>query len=218
MEAFSGVLGALGKLGGGLGQGVSALGPLTSLFGMVNQFSQAQKQKALVDRSIYYSKHPEVVANLEKQYEKPLSSGLTSSISNVVNANLAEQGLSQAPGIQSQVLSQALAPYQQQEQQFALQEAFKALGLPSEALAAMNSGQQPNLANMLKYLLPSGSTSPFGSVGGLSDPALGTPSYIPGGGGPTLTAPDIGTTDAGGIDLGGLLGGGGSPPSIGIGG
>jgi hypothetical protein len=203
MEAFSSILGGLGKFGGALGQGASALGPVTGLFGMINQFSQAQKQKALTDRQIYYAKHPEAVSNLVAQDTKPLSSGLTSSVSNVVNANLAEQGLSQAPGIQTQVLSQALAPYQQQEQQFAIQEAFKSLGLPAEALASLNSTMNPGgLAAMLKNILPgSGSSSPSGGTPGFQIPNT-DPSGGSWGGSPSdtgVTFPSIG-------DLGGFVG------------
>lgn len=201
-EAFSSILGGLGKFGGALGQGASALGPVAGLFGMINQFSQAQKQKALVDRQIYYAKHPEAVANLVAQDTKPLSSGLTSAVSNVVNANLAEQGLSQAPGIQTQVLSQALAPYQQQEQQFAIQEAFKSLGLPAEALTSLNSTMNPGgLAAMLKNILPgSGSSTPG------AGPGFQIPNTSPEGGSWGESPSDTGVSFPSIGDLGGFVG------------
>jgi hypothetical protein len=201
MEAFKPILGVLGTLGKDIGGATSALGPLTGLFGMINQFSQASKQKALVDRQIYYAKHPEAVANLVAQDTKPLSSGLTSSVSNVVNANLAEQGLSQAPGIQTQVLSQALAPYQQQEQQFAIQEAFKSLGLPAEALASLNSTMNPTgLAGMLKNILPGSGSS---SGGG---PGFQIPNTSPEGGSWGGSPSDTGVTFPSIGDLGGFVG------------
>jgi hypothetical protein len=174
MQAFTGILGALG---GGLGKGLSALSPLTSLAGMINQYSLAGKEKAALDRSLYYSKHPEAIANLEKSFERPLSTGLTKGVENIVNASLGEQGLSQAPGIQAQVLSQALAPYQQQEQAFALQEAFKAIGLPIDALGAVQGTMNPQgLAAMLKSILPGG-----GGTGG--GPGFQIPNTDPSGGG-----------------------------------
>ncbi len=187
MEAFSGILGTLGKIGGGIGTGVGAASPFLSVFGLIDQFSKAQKEKALMDRQIYYSKHPEAIANLAKGFERPLSTGLTTGVGNVVNASLAEQGLSQAPGIQSQVLAQALAPYQQNEQQMAITEALKAIGLPAEALQSLQSTMRPDaLAMMLKSILPG------------QNPTSGVPmSPVPGSGTGDIFAPT--SSDSGGI-------------------
>jgi hypothetical protein len=186
MEAFSSIIGAVGK---GLGTGAGGIGAIAPLFGMINQFSQAQKEKALMDRQIYYSKHPEAIANLAKSFERPLDKSLTSGVENVVNASLGEQGLSQAPGIQSQVLSQALAPYQQQNQQMAIQEAFKAIGLPAEALGALQSTMRPDmLALMLKGILPGSQTGSKGT------PGFQIPNTDPSGGGWGVPPSDTGVT------------------------
>ncbi len=169
MQAFSGILNALGGATGI----TKGLGAVTSLAGLVNQFSLANKEKSALDRSIYYSKHPEAVSNLVTSMTKPLETGLVKGTENIVNASLAEQGLSQAPGIQTQVLSQALAPYQQNEQQMAITEAFKALGLPAETLAAIQKTMRPDdLAAMLKNVLP-GSKSTGGGGGFLPSDAGG---------------------------------------------
>lgn len=66
-------------------------------------------------------------------FMRPLSAGLTSGVGNVVQANMAERGLAQSPGIFSEVMAQALAPFQQQTQQDAISAYFKSLGLPIEA-------------------------------------------------------------------------------------
>jgi hypothetical protein len=138
------------------------------IFGVINQMSLASKEKSALDRQIYYSKHPEAINALVKQFQQPLSAGLTAGTENVVNASLAQQGLSQAPGIQSQVLSQALAPYQQNEQQMAIAEAFKALGLPMEALQSIQSVMgSTDLAGSLKGILPGGSGQGSGGFGAL---------------------------------------------------
>jgi hypothetical protein len=182
MQAFGSILGTLGNIGTGLGTGLSALSPITSLFGMINQFNQAQKEKAIVDRSIYYSKHPEAISNMVTAATKPLDTGLTKGVENIVNASLASQGLSQAPGIQSQVLAQALAPYQQQNQRLALNEVLAAIGLPEQALASLQSSMRPDqLSLMLKGILPGGGTGTWGGgmVGGTPDNALSGISYIP---------------------------------------
>lgn len=188
-DSFSSILGDISKLAPAIGLG-------TSLFGAINQFSLAGKEKSAMDQSIYYSKNPQAINALVKQFQQPLSSGLTSGVGNVVNASLAEQGLSQAPGIQSQVLSQALAPYQQNSQQMAIEEAFKALGLPIQALQAIQSTMKPDqLALMLKSILPGQQQSPYptfggGSVGGQSDPALATNDWIPQNMGPPMNPDD----------------------------
>jgi len=65
--------------------------------------------------------------------KQPLSQGLTQSVGNVVQANMAERGLSQAPGIFSTALAQGLAPYDLQLLNAAQDAYFKKLGLPISA-------------------------------------------------------------------------------------
>lgn len=171
MEAFNALIGPLSKM----------MGPLTGLMGMISQMSLASKEKSAMDRSIYYSKHPEAINALVKQFQQPLSAGLTSGVGNVVNASMAEQGLSQAPGIQSQVLAQALAPYQQNEQQMAIAEAMKAIGLPAEALQMiMGVKGGTDLSSLLKGVLPGGGGMDIGKI--LRDAGMAA-----GGGGPQTT-------------------------------
>jgi hypothetical protein len=70
----------------------------------------------------------------------PLNAGLVQSVTNATQGNLAEQGLAESPGIQSAVLAQALAPYQQQNVDRAMQAILAKLGLPAQyAGAIMNS-------------------------------------------------------------------------------
>lgn len=180
-DVFSKVLGGFENFGGGLGKTMGALkGPL-SIFDMVSQIQQQQKQKAMLDRQIYYAKHPEALANLEKQFEKPLSTGLTTGVGNIVQGQLAERGLNQAPGIYGEVLAQALAPFQMQEQQNAMQMAMKQLGLPAEILAGSQGGGPGNLPTLLQSLMqPQGKTNypsiPSTPSGGTSPSEPGIPS------------------------------------------
>ena len=192
-------------LGGGLGaQLLNGLSGPLGIMQAISQMSLAGKEKSALDQSIWWSKNPTAISGLVNQLEQPLSKGLTSGVGNVVNASLAEQGLSQAPGIQSQVMAQALAPYQQNEQQMAITEALKAIGLPSEALANIQSVMNPSqLALMLKSILPQ-RTQPTPNIGNL-----------PGGGN------DTGWNDAGWGDENitwgqpsGGGGGGGFDPSV----
>jgi hypothetical protein len=191
MDGFNALLGSLSQFAPVLNAG-------TGLAGLINQFSLASKEKSIMDESIYYSKNPQAISAIAAKLQQPLSSGLTSGVGNVVNASLAEQGLSQAPGIQSQVMSQALAPYQMQEQQMALEAALQAIGLPAQALAAIRGSMNPmQLASMLKGILPGQPPNPNlfgtwngGSVGGVSDPALAMPQYMPTNIGPPLNPDD----------------------------
>lgn len=186
MEAFGKIIGSFKDMGKSGLETLehNPLGSITSLFGMIDQFSKAQKEKAMMDRSIYYAKHPEAISNMVTKATKPLEAGLVKGTENIVNASLAEQGLSQAPGIQSQVLTQALAPYQQNAQQMAMYEVFKALGMPQEALAGIKSTMRPDdLAAMLKNILPGSGGSPAATSGGgqQTTPSI-LPDWIPGSG------------------------------------
>jgi hypothetical protein len=76
---------------------------------------------------------------------QPLNRSLVQSVGNQVSGTLAEQGLAEAPGIQATVLSQALAPYEQQNQQTALQLVLQRLGLPLSYAQTLLQGLPPNV-------------------------------------------------------------------------
>ena len=147
---FGSVLGSLGKMVGG-----NPLGSILGIMGVINQMQMASKEKKALDQSLWYSKHPEAIAAIARKLQQPLSAGLTKGTENIVSANLAEQGLSEAPGIQASVLTQALAPYQIREQEMAMTAALRAIGLPTEALANLRStGSESDLASLLQLVLP----------------------------------------------------------------
>jgi hypothetical protein len=58
-----------------------------------------------------------------------LSAGLTDSVTNATQAQLAERGLGGSSAAMQSVLAQALAPYIQQNQQLSIQELMQSLGL-----------------------------------------------------------------------------------------
>jgi len=159
MDQFTQILSSLGKAISG-----NPIGSGTSIMQMISNMSIAQKEKQAVDRALWYSKNPQAISQMQQQFEKPLDQGLIKGTENIVNASLGEQGLSQAPGIQQQVSQQALAPYIQQNQNTALMEVFKALGLPAEALQALSGMKSPGaLAMQLKSILPQGPGTPGGT-------------------------------------------------------
>lgn len=109
---------------------------------------------------------PEAMAAGAAKLEQPLSSGLTSSVGNAVQGYMAERGLSQAPGIQAEALSQGLAPYKLQEQQLAMNAFLQKLGLPAQAAARFLPTPGPiDLSKLFQSLFqrpdPSASTNGF---------------------------------------------------------
>ena len=103
----------------------------------------------------------------------PLNTGLVQGVENQVQSSLASQGLAEAPGIQASVLSQSLAPYQQQNQNTALQLVLQQLGIPVSILQNLrpNANMSPLLALLLRQNNPTttGSlvpTSPPGATPG----------------------------------------------------
>ena len=192
MSEIANIIGMLGKLAPIISAGTAGAG-------IISEIQLQQKEKAALDRAMYYSKHPEAVTNMVKGATQPLSTGLTAGVGNEVNASLAEQGLSQAPGIQSQVLAQALAPYYQNEQKMALEQVLGTIGMPLQALTAMQGMQNPmTLAMLMQSILPKGSAQ-FNTTGTMNPMDMG-----PGGPfdtGITAGTPPIFDTGATGTDV-----------------
>lgn len=153
----------------GAGTGLKDLATIGSagagLFGNISAERQrSQELNNLKQQQAQAEQTPAQLAAQVSSATAPLNSALVSSVGNQVSGTLAEQGLSQAPGIQAQALAQGLAPFEQQNQATALQLVMKRLGLPVEyaqTLLAGNPGQV-NLAPLLALLGKAG-----GSTGGL---------------------------------------------------
>ncbi len=119
--------------------------------------------------------------------QAPLSSGLVQNVTNTVDANAAASGTAQAPGVVSAELSQALAPYIQQNQQTAISEVLSRLtGSQSDAGSILSSLHNTNLSPLLALLMrqnnPTGGGAspgnfqwqgPPAALGGAFDPTLG---------------------------------------------
>ncbi len=110
--------------------------------------------------------------------EQPLNAALVQAVTNTTNANLAEQGLSEAPGLIATAESQALAPFQQANQQTALNLVLQKLGLPAEF--ARTIPPNANLSPLLALLMRGAGNQGGGSGGGFSTTGpnidqLGTP-------------------------------------------
>ena len=158
--------------------------PLTSLLGAAgagaNIYSgveQAQQQSRINSAQNYIMnlvQNPAKMSAAAAQYATPLTAGLTADISNQVQGNLAERGLGSSPAAYTQQLTQALAPYIQNQQSTALQTLLSSLGLTANMKTTT-----PSFANISKLLAglqspssPSSGTSPvsFSSLFGNADP------------------------------------------------
>lgn len=175
---------ALSNIGNWLGStaGKTVMGLGTAGAGLVQNLQAYQKQKQVQDLISNPAKFNAMVAATEK----PLSQGLTTDIARQSDAYGAERGLGSSPAVMQDVFAQALAPYQYQEQQAAVNSVLQRLGL-----MAQNQVKPIDVSSIFKALSMAGTTpKPYptgtwggGSVGGVSDPGLATvgamPGYVP---------------------------------------
>lgn len=140
-QAFSSLANS-GSNGGGLAGFLKGIAPYAGLgsagAGIIGNVQANNARNSVLSAEMnrmnaYNKMTPADVVKGITSLEQPLSSNLTHNVGNVVSGQLAERGLSQAPGIQAQALAQGLAPYQLQEQQLAQQAFFQKLGLPISA-------------------------------------------------------------------------------------
>jgi hypothetical protein len=103
-------------------------------------------------------KNPAAAQKAAAAYTQPLSAGLTDSVTNQVQASLAERGLGGSPAAMQSTLAQALAPYIQQNQQTGLNAMMQMLNAGGSARPqALPSVDLSKLMAALK--MPSGSSS-----------------------------------------------------------
>ena len=160
---------------------------------------QADQQRSAAARAAQNNMNlsPAKLSAMVSSGTQPLNAGLVQAITGNVNANLAEQGLSEAPGLIATATSQALAPFEQQNQNTALQLVLQKLGLPAELLKTIpaNTNLSPLLAMLFKGF-GSGTALPSNSNGfyttGPNPPPPTTDANTPGGG-------SVGTYDFGGL-------------------
>jgi hypothetical protein len=111
-----------------------------------NVASQAEKNAKLT---------PAQLGSQVASATQPLDRNLTNAINNQVQGDMASRGLAEAPGIFAATEGQALAPFQQAEQDRALQLILAKLGLPASTLAALRSGGggMANLSPLLQMIM-----------------------------------------------------------------
>lgn len=167
----------------------STAGSLASTGSNIYQGYQNQQYQ---DKLRSLAQNPQALNQYEQGFVQPLSAGLTQGVENQAQGYAAERGLSQSPALQSEIVSQALAPYIQSQQQSGYSNALQALGLgggatPSNTQASLTSGLS-GLSGLSKLgqggsAAASASGDPYSSLGSAQELAGLTPTvpYAPGG-------------------------------------
>lgn len=145
---------------------------------------------------------PSQLTSMVTGAEAPINQSLIQNVDNSVQADVASRGLAQAPGIFASEESQALAPYEQQNYQTALQQVLSQLGLPLEYASAIQKflPGQTNLTPALMLFLKSlqGRTATGGSGGASTNPAALL--NLIQSGSDSGTIPDLGLDSSGATD------------------
>lgn len=160
-----------------LGLGSAGAGAIGNIFAS-NKRNQVLNQQLTDQQNLMnIANNPQLLAQNIQSVERPLSNALTASVGNSVQGYLGERGLSQAPGITTEALAQGLAPFQQQQQQMAIQAYLQSLGLPAQAAARFLPYPTSTPLNSLFQSLfknTNGTNNPpFGSGGGNGVPGTG---------------------------------------------
>lgn len=207
------ILGSLaGWLGSPAGKGLGEVAGLGATgAGLVgNLLADRQRAQAAAAAKANMNLSPQQLGTMVSGATQPLDRALVQAVTGNVNANLAEQGLSQAPGLIATATSQALAPYEQQNQQAALQLVLRKLGLPAEFASTIPPNAQ--LAPLIAMLMKGFGTNPSNTPGGGTPPTF--PTYDTTGtynfGGLIPPTPSPSTDTTGTYDFGSLIPPGGS--------
>ena len=152
----------VGNLLPALQAGAGGAGLLGNVMNMVTQGQQVNKLKEFENMS------PQQLSGLVTSAEKPLSQDLLNSVGNTVQADVASRGLAESPGIFANTETQALAPFQQQQQQMALQLILQKMGLPAEIIA--NLTKNANVSSLFQKLGQNSGAG--GGTGGASSPSI----------------------------------------------
>lgn len=201
-QGIGGILGSLGStIGSGAGSilskiggaspGQDVMGVLAGLGTGYDIYSAIQNQEAR--NQLKSLSNPANEAKDVAQLTQPLNQGLVNNVTNQVQGNLEQAGLSQSPALTTQAVSQALAPYYEENQSQALQEYQQQL----QALQASMGGGGINVSPLWAALFGSSkSSSPlYPPVTILNQPQPAAPPSVltpPGTtGAPPNTTPDI---------------------------
>lgn len=197
----------LSTIAGGLSKAAPILSKaapiVTGGMGLLSNIHQGQQQGKVQNVAVQnqqmlaeLAKNPALLAQRIQQLTQPLSQGLVKSVGNNVQGELAERGLAMSPNIYGDVFAQSLAPFQQQEEQRALEALMTTLGLGNQATATATGTLPPasmtdtsGMWQKLMEMFPQ--RNPFGVSSTRNIPTAGpdvTGTQIP-----SITLPEMGS-------------------------
>jgi hypothetical protein len=167
-EALGGISSLFSSIAPVLGGATAGAGLFGNVLNMVERGKETSNLQSAEKK--YANLTPQQLSGMVTNAEAPLSQDLLQNVGNLVQADVASRGLAESPGVFASTETQAIAPYQQQQQQLALQLVMKQLGLPIEyAQAVLGSlGGPSNIAPLLQLLMKNG-----------AGPTGGTPQSVP---------------------------------------
>lgn len=145
--------------------------------GELGNILEENKRSKYQDVIMNYLKHPELMAAAINKLTQGISPALKQSVMNMVQGQMAERGLAQAPGIFAATSEQALAPYALQQQQLAQQQFLATLGIPSgQSFFQQPQNLSPLMGQFMQMLRPPqqfNQQQPGLTFPDVSDPNLG---------------------------------------------
>ena len=161
-----------------LGLGTAGAGITGNIMNAITRGQQTSKLQSAEKNLANLS--PEALSGMVSKATAPLNQNLVSSVGNLVQADVAGRGLAESPGVFAATESQALAPYQQQNQNTALQLVLQKLGLPIEyANAVINSvGPNADVGKILQSLMQMQKTPAGGGIPDTSSIPSPTPGIL----------------------------------------
>ncbi len=163
-----GVMGSIGNFfSNGGGQAISAgLGGVGEIGNILNGVARNKQINELTSQEKANANlTPEQLSGMVAKATQPLNQNLIQTVDNSVQADVASRGLAEAPGIFAATESQALAPFEQQNQQTALQLIMQKLGLPIQYANAIIGAlpQNSNISPILMAMMRQNNNSSSGS-------------------------------------------------------
>ena len=144
--------------------------------GEIGNILEQQKRSQYQNYIMGILKDPAKLAQMASKVQQPLNNGLTQSVNNQVQGDMASRGLSQAPGIFAASESQALAPYIQHNQDTAMAAVLQSLGMPQGTFSPPQnlSGGMSTFLNTLQkkpqQIQPIQDNSQFADIGPMVPP------------------------------------------------
>lgn len=150
-EMFGEILKGIESVGGKVGTQVEANPLKAGLTGIgaLQSILAERKRNEILNHYLDLANNPEKSAAAVRSMTQPLNQGLVQDVGNQTQAYLGERGLSESPQITEAVLSQALAPYEEQNQRTAMDEYYRNLAMGLQSANPYLLPYEPDITSLL---------------------------------------------------------------------